>query len=121
MRLLLLTIILLLNFNSFSQEIKWTTITKNEYNPTELISRGVVTLDNGDKTPEADLYINFDTQRIFYKNVVSKETENKTGSEQLQKNDKVYINLRALDKITAKTSNIRLAKNSWAEPPDGAS
>ena len=71
MRLLLLIIILLLNFNSFSQEIKWTTITKNEYNPTEMKARGIVTLDNGDKTPEADLYINFNTQRIFYKNAVN--------------------------------------------------
>ena len=26
-----------------------------------------------------------------------------------EKNDKIYINLRALDKITAKTSSIRLA------------
>ena len=48
-------------------------------------------------------------EKMEDKNVVSKETENKTGSEQLKKNDKVYINLRALDKITAKTSNIRLA------------
>ena len=45
MRLLLLIIILLLNFNSFSQEIKWTTITKNEYNPTEMKARGIVTLE----------------------------------------------------------------------------
>ncbi|MBT5650580.1 MAG: hypothetical protein HOJ40_05105 [Flavobacteriaceae bacterium] len=71
MRPLLLIIILLLNFNSFSQEIKWTTVKSSEINPTQLVSRGVVTLDNGDKTPEADLYINFNTQKIFYKNSVN--------------------------------------------------
>ena len=55
-------------FIGFSQEIKWTTVTKNEYNPEQLISRGIVTLDNGDKTPEADLYIDFDSETIFYRN-----------------------------------------------------
>jgi len=69
------TLILLLAslslFNSFSQEIKWTTVKYSEINPTQLLSRGVVTLDNGDKTPEADLYIDFNTHKIFYKNAVN--------------------------------------------------
>tara|TARA_X000000368_G_scaffold85247_1_gene64608 strand:- start:264 stop:1526 length:1263 start_codon:yes stop_codon:yes gene_type:complete len=65
-----LTIFLVILFNSslFGQDIKWTTVTKNEYNPVQLISRGVVTLDNGDKTPEADLYIDFPAERIYYRN-----------------------------------------------------
>jgi len=54
-----------------SQDIKWNTVTKNEYNPIQLISRGVVTLDNGDKTPEADLYIDFAGETIFYRNTIN--------------------------------------------------
>ena len=65
--LLLLFIPLVIN----SQDIKWTTISKTEYNPDELISQGVITLDNGDKTPEADLYIDFDEEKIFYRNSVN--------------------------------------------------
>ena len=75
-----LTIILVILFNSnlFGQnyqndwrDIKWNTVTINEYNPIQLISRGVVTLDNGDKTPEADLYIDFMAEQIYYRNPVN--------------------------------------------------
>lgn len=68
MRHLYSLIFIFFYFIGFSQEIKWTTVTKNEYNPEQLISRGIVTLDNGDKTPEADLYIDFDSETIFYRN-----------------------------------------------------
>ena len=68
MRHLYSLIFIFFYFTGFSQEIKWTTVTKNEYNPEQLISRGIVTLDNGDKTPEADLYIDFDSETIFYRN-----------------------------------------------------
>ena len=71
MRTIILIFIFLNLNNSFSQDIKWTTVTKSEYNPVQLISRGVVTLDNGDKTPEADLYINFPRQTIYYRNPVN--------------------------------------------------
>lgn len=69
MRHLYSLIFIFFYFIGFSQEIKWTTVTKNEYNPEQLISRGIVTLDNGDKTPEADLYIDFDSETIFYRNI----------------------------------------------------
>ena len=36
-------------------------------------------------------------------------TEDKLEKSNINKNDKIYINLKALDKITAKTSEIRLA------------
>ena len=68
MRHLYSLIFIFFYFIGFSQEIKWTTVTKNEYDPEQLISRGIVTLDNGDKTPEADLYIDFDSETIFYRN-----------------------------------------------------
>lgn len=68
MKQLIIFFILLISYFSFSQDIKWTTVTKSEYNPVQLISRGIVTLDNGDKTPEADLYIDFPEERIYYRN-----------------------------------------------------
>ena len=71
MKQLIIFFILLISYFSFSQDIKWTTVTKSEYNPVQLISRGIVTLDNGDKTPEADLYIDFPAERIYYRNSVN--------------------------------------------------
>ena len=61
-------LLLFIPLGLYSQEIKWTTISKVEYNPDQLISQGIITLDNGDKTPEADLYIDFDEEKIFYRN-----------------------------------------------------
>ena len=69
MKQLTIFLIILFYSNVSSQDIKWNTVTKNEYNPIQLISRGVVTLDNGDKTPEADLYIDFAGEIIFYRNI----------------------------------------------------
>ena len=64
-------LLLFIPLGLYSQEIKWTTISKVEYNPDQLISQGIITLDNGDKTPEADLYIDFDEEKIFYRNSVN--------------------------------------------------
>ena len=36
--------------------------------------------------------------------------ENTTEEKIIKKNDKIYINIKALDKVTAKTSDIRLAR-----------
>ena len=71
MKQLTIFLIILFYSNVSSQDIKWNTVTKNEYNPIQLISRGVVTLDNGDKTPEADLYIDFAGETIFYRNNIN--------------------------------------------------
>ena len=71
MKQLTIFLVILFNSNLFGQDIKWNTVTKNEYNPIQLISRGVVTLDNGDKTPEADLYIDFMAEEIYYRNPVN--------------------------------------------------
>ena len=71
MKQLTIFLIILFYSNLSSQDIKWNTVTKNEYNPVQLISRGIVTLDNGDKTPEADLYIDFAGETIFYRNSVN--------------------------------------------------
>lgn len=71
MKQLTIFLIILFYSNLSSQDIKWNTVTKNEYNPIQLISRGVVTLDNGDKTPEADLYIDFAGETIFYRNTIN--------------------------------------------------
>ena len=43
------------------------------------------------------------------KNVNLSNTDNTQEESNIKKNDKIYINLKALDKITAKTSAIRLA------------
>ena len=61
-------LLFLITLNIFSQEIKWTTVPNDEISPTQLTSKGTVELDNGDRTPEADLYINFIDEKIFYKN-----------------------------------------------------
>jgi len=71
MKILQSTLMLFFFINFYAQEIKWTTVSKIEYNPDQLISRGIVTLDNGDKTPEADLYIDFDKEFIFYRNAIN--------------------------------------------------
>ena len=71
MKILQSTLMLFFFINFYAQEIKWTTVSKLEYNPDQLISRGIITLDNGDKTPEADLYIDFDKEFIFYRNAIN--------------------------------------------------
>ena len=64
----LLPLIIFMPFNIISQEIKWTTVPFDAISPSELVSSGIIELDNGDKTPQADLYINFGQKKIFYRN-----------------------------------------------------
>ena len=47
-------------------------------------------------------------EKIEDKNVNLGKSENILEESKIQKNNKIYINLKALDKITAKTSTIRL-------------
>tara|TARA_Y100000590_G_scaffold395319_1_gene475208 strand:+ start:4426 stop:4953 length:528 start_codon:yes stop_codon:yes gene_type:complete len=42
-------------------------------------------------------------------NITSNKDDNTPGESKMIENDKIYINLTALDKITAKTSSLRLA------------
>ena len=67
----LLLLLLLIPYSIFSQEIKWTTVPNDSVNPSILRSKGIIELDNGDKTPEADLYIDFKNEKIFYRNLKS--------------------------------------------------
>lgn len=53
---------------TYSQEIKWTTVPYELIYPSELMSIGNIKLDNGDVTPNADLYIDFENEKIFYRN-----------------------------------------------------
>ncbi len=48
-------------------------------------------------------------EKMDYKNEITNNIENIDSDPKQDKNDKIYINLTALDKITAKTSSIRLA------------
>ena len=48
-------------------------------------------------------------EKIEDKNIILNKSEDISSEPKSEKNDKVYINLTALDKITAKTSSIRLA------------
>ena len=48
-------------------------------------------------------------EKIEEKNISLSEDASKTDTSQSTNNEKIYINLTALDKITAKTSSIRLA------------
>ena len=48
-------------------------------------------------------------EKMEDKNIILDESDNISSDSKSVKNDKVYINLTALDKITAKTSSIRLA------------
>tara|TARA_B110000263_G_C15264874_1_gene490616 strand:+ start:197 stop:1459 length:1263 start_codon:yes stop_codon:yes gene_type:complete len=63
-----LIILLFIPLSIISQEIKWNTVPIKAINPSELVSSGIIELDNGDKTPQADLYINFGQKKIFYRN-----------------------------------------------------
>ena len=48
-------------------------------------------------------------EKLEEKNVISNENTNISDTTTTKENEKVYINLTALDKITAKSSSIRLA------------
>ena len=67
----LILFILLVPYFSFSQEIKWNTVPYNAIDPDELLAKGVIELDNGELTPEADLSIDFANQTIFYRNLLN--------------------------------------------------
>ena len=54
-----------------SQEIRWNSVPYDAINPDELLTKGIIELDNGDKTPEADLYIDFGDEKIFYRNLIN--------------------------------------------------
>ena len=64
-------ILLLISCSIFSQEIKWNSVPNDKVNPSVLLSKGIIELENGDKTPEADLYIDFKNEKIFYRNIKS--------------------------------------------------
>ena len=64
-------ILFFLPLTVISQEIKWTTVPYKAINPDELFTRGIIELDNGDETPEADLSIDFGNEQIFYRNLVN--------------------------------------------------
>lgn len=67
----LILLLLFIPYSIFSQDIKWTTVPYNEIDPGELLSKGSIELNNGDKTPEANLYIDFDEEKIFYRNTTN--------------------------------------------------
>jgi hypothetical protein len=71
MKNIILIILFLLPLSILSQDIKWTTVSYNEIDPKELKSKGSIELDNGDKTPEANLNINFNEEKIFYRNTTN--------------------------------------------------
>tara|TARA_B100001142_G_scaffold216250_1_gene214373 strand:- start:611 stop:1864 length:1254 start_codon:yes stop_codon:yes gene_type:complete len=54
-----------------SQEIKWNSVPYEAINPDELLTKGIIELDNGDKTSKANLYIDFGQETIFYKNLIN--------------------------------------------------
>ena len=64
-------VVLLISYSIFSQEIKWTSVPNDKINPSVLLSKGIIELENGDKTPKADLYIDFKNEKIFYRNIKS--------------------------------------------------
>jgi|TARA_B100000315_G_scaffold248894_1_gene279343 hypothetical protein len=47
-------------------------------------------------------------EKVDEKNTTINENENTLESPEIQENEKIYINLRALDKVTAKTTEIRM-------------
>ena len=67
----IILILFFLPLTVISQEIKWTTVPYDLINPDELVARGIIELDNGDITPEADLSIDFMRESIFYRNLIN--------------------------------------------------
>ena len=66
----------------------------------------LINLEELSPTFEEDKY---ELEKIEDKNITLNKSDNISSESKSAKNDKVYINLTALDKITAKTSSIRLA------------
>ena len=71
MKPILLILLLFLPLTIISQDIKWTTVPYDAINPDELVAKGIIELDNGDETPEADLSIDFMRESIFYRNLLN--------------------------------------------------
>ena len=55
-------------FSNLQAQIKWTTVPENAVNPWELVADGQLELNNNDITPSSKLYINFNSEKIFYRN-----------------------------------------------------
>lgn len=68
MKSLILHLALLCFVAGYSQNVKWTNIPKESYNPDLYLSEGTIKLKNKDETPEADLLIDFESYRIYYLN-----------------------------------------------------
>ena len=52
-------LLILITIQLSAQEIKWNSVPYDAINPDELLTKGVIELDNGDKTPVADLIVDF--------------------------------------------------------------
>ena len=72
----------------------------------EIKSVPLINLDELSPTFEED---KDELEKIEKNNLSIDETKKTLEKSNLQKNKKIYVNLKALDKITAKTSTIRLA------------
>ena len=64
-------LLILLTIQVSAQEIKWNSVPYDAINPDELLTKGVIELDNGDKTPVADLIVDFGQETIFYRNLIN--------------------------------------------------
>jgi len=71
----------------------------------EIESVPLINLEDLSPTFEEDKY---ELEKIEEKNTNLNENENILKKKKTKKNEKIYINIKALDKITAKTSAIRL-------------
>ena len=72
----------------------------------KIVSVPLINLEELSPTFEED---KDELEKIEKKNVNLYNTENILEKSNIKKNEKIYINLKALDKITAKTSAIKLA------------
>ena len=72
----------------------------------KIVSVPLINLEELSPTFEED---KSELEKIEDKNITLNKSDNISSEFKSVKNDKVYINLTALDKITAKTSSIRLA------------
>ena len=64
-------LLILITIQLSAQEIKWNSVPYDAINPDELLTKGVIELDNGDKTPVADLIVDFGQETIFYRNLIN--------------------------------------------------
>ena len=64
----LFVFLLFLSFNCFSQNILWKNVQKNSVFPSTIMATGYLILENGDQTPNVNLYIDIKNQIIYYNN-----------------------------------------------------